>query len=100
MNFLFQISLNFLLFFLSLNGLINNRSSILSVLISLELLLLSVNISFIVFSVYLDDILGQIFSLFILTIAAAESAIGLAIVIAYFRVKGNVFITKNSVLKG
>ena len=56
---------------------------------SIEILLLSVNINFAVFSIYLDDIVGQCFVLFILTVAAAESAVGLAIIIVYYRIKGN-----------
>jgi len=66
----------------------------------IELLLLSLNLIFIFFSLYLDDLCGQIFSLFILTIAASESAVGLAILIVYFRVYHNLIITQNVVLKG
>jgi NADH-quinone oxidoreductase subunit K len=66
----------------------------------IEIILLSVNLNFIVFSIYLDDFLGQIFSLFILTVAAAESAIGLAILILYFRVMGNISISEIATLKG
>lgn len=69
-------------------------------LVSIELILLSVNLNFIIFSVYLDDILGQIFALLILTIAAAESAIGLALLVVYYRVKGNIDIDYINILKG
>lgn len=65
----------------------------------IELVLLSVNLNFITFSVYLDDFYGQIFFLFILTIAAAESAVGLAILILYYRLKGNININQAYVLK-
>lgn len=66
----------------------------------IELILLSVNLNFIVFSFYLDDSYGQIFSLFILTIAAAESAIGLAILILYYRIRGKILINQKATLKG
>jgi len=65
----------------------------------IELILLSLNLLFIYFSVYLDDLYGQIFSLFILTIAASESAIGLAIIIVYYRIRGNISINQAAVLK-
>merc|ERR1712146_805768 len=87
--FLTQISANILLFFIGLLGVILNRRNILIILMCIELLLLSLNMSFILFSVYLDDLYGQLFSFFILTIAAAESAIGLAVIIIYYRVRGN-----------
>ena len=83
--FLTQISANILLFFIGLLGVILNRRNILIILMCIELLLLSLNMNFILFSVYLDDLYGQLFSFFILTIAAAESAIGLAIIIIYYR---------------
>ena len=62
-------------------------------------MLLSLNLNFIVFSVYLDDMYGQIFSIFILTVAAAESSIGLAIIIIYYRVRGSISLEQNPVLK-
>lgn len=79
-------------FLISFFGLIYNRKSLIIVLISIELILLSVNTLFIVFSVYLDDIVGQIFTVFILTIAAAETAIGLSLVVVSYRVRGNILI--------
>lgn len=66
----------------------------------IELVLLSINLNFILFSVYLDDFYGQIFSLFVLTIAAAESAIGLAILILYYRLRGKISINQIATLKG
>lgn len=66
----------------------------------IELVLLSINLNFILFSVYLDDFYGQIFSLFVLTIAAAESAVGLAILILYYRLRGQISINQIAVLKG
>ena len=67
-----------------------NRRNIILVLMSIELMLLAVNLNFIVYSVYLNDIMGQVFALFVLTVAAAESAIGLAILVVFFRVRGNI----------
>ncbi len=69
-------------------------------LMSIELMLLAVNFNLIVFSTFLDDIVGQIFALFVLTVAAAESAIGLAILVVYYRVRGTVSIEYINLLKG
>jgi len=69
-------------------------------LIGFELLLLSTNLNFIFFSIYLDDLYGQLFSLFILTIAASESAIGLAIIILHYRSCGNILLSSITLLKG
>lgn len=98
--FLLQITSNFFLFLIGVFGIITNRSNILIVLMCIELVLLSINLNFIVFSVYLDDVYGQIFSFFVLTIAAAESSIGLAIIILYYRVKGSIEILQTISLKG
>lgn len=95
-----QIIVNIFLFLIGIFGIVINRRNILIVLMCLELVLLSVNLNFIVFSIYLDDIYGQLFSLFILTVAAAESAIGLAILILYFRIRNDISINQVSVLKG
>ena len=65
----------------------------------IELVLLSLNLNFILFSIYLDDLYGQLFSFFILTIAAAESAIGLAIIIIYYRIRGNININQQFLLR-
>ena len=77
-----------------------NRKNIIIMLMSIELMLLAVNFNFIIFSVFLDDVVGQIFAFFILTIAAAESAIGLAILVIYYRVRGSVSIEYINLLKG
>jgi NADH-quinone oxidoreductase subunit K len=82
------------LFFIGILGLVLNRKNILITLMALELILLSVNLNFVVFSVYLDDIVGQIFVLFILTIAATESSIGLALLMVYFKLKQNIQMEK------
>ena len=97
--FLTQISANILLFFIGLIGVILNRRNILIILMCVELLLLSLNMNFILFSVYLDDLYGQLFSYFILTIAAAESAIGLAIIIIYYRIRGSLLVNDKFVIK-
>lgn len=98
--FISQILTNIILFFIGVFGIISNRRSILIILMCVELILLSVNLNFIIFSVYLDDFYGQIFSLFILTVAAAESAIGLAILILYYRIRGKILINQIATLKG
>lgn len=67
---------------------------------SIEIMLLAINLNFIIFSVYLDDLLGQVFALFVLTVAAAESAIGLAILILYYRLRGYITIDFMSTIKG
>lgn len=97
--FITQLTVNFFLFIVGILGLVLNRRNILVALMSIELLLLSLDLNFIIFSIYFDDLFGQIFSLFILTVAAAESAIGLAIIIIFYRVRGNILINQRSVLK-
>jgi NADH-quinone oxidoreductase subunit K len=88
------------LFLIGLLGMFIARKNIIIILMCVELMLLAVNINFIVFSVYLDDILGQVFSLFVLTVAAAEASIGLAILVVYYRVRGTIGIDYISSLKG
>lgn len=97
---LIQLISNTFLFFTGILGIVLNQRSILLILMCIELMLLSVNMNFIVFSIYLDDVYGQIFSLFILTVAAAESAIGLAILILYYRLRGKISINQKVTLKG
>ena len=79
-----------ILFFIGLIGVILNRKNILTVLMAIEILLLAVNLNFTAVSVYLDDIIGQIFVIFILTIAAAESAVGLAILTVFYKLKTSI----------
>ena len=88
------------LFLIGVLGIVLNRKNILIILMSVELMLLAVNINFVVFSVYLDDIIGQMFALFILTVAAAESAIGLAILVAYYKVRNSIAVESIQMLKG
>ena len=92
------ILVSVIIFLISFFGLIYNKKSILIILISIELILLSVNILFIVFSIYLDDIIGQIFTLFFLTIAAAETSIGLSLLLVSYRVRGNILIDNFNLL--
>lgn len=98
--FTLQLITNVILFFIGVFGIIRNKRNILLILMCIELILLSVNLNFIIFSFYLDDIFGQIFALFILTVAAAESAIGLAILIIYYRIRGDISIDQIATLKG
>jgi NADH-quinone oxidoreductase subunit K len=77
-----------------------NRKSVITILMSIELMLLAVNINFVAFSVYLQDIVGQVFSLIILSIAAAEISIGLAILVLYFRNRGSIEIEDINQMKG
>lgn len=88
------------LFIIGMFGMFLSRKHLIIILMSLEILLLSANINFIVFSIYLDDMLGQIYSLLVLTIGATESAIGLAILIVYYRLRGAISVDLIYVLKG
>lgn len=92
------ILVSVIIFMISFFGLIYNKKSILIILISIELILLSVNILFIVFSIYLDDIVGQIFTIFVLTVAAAETSIGLSLLLVSYRVRGNILIDNFNLL--
>ena len=89
-----------IIYILGLWGIILNRQNVIIMLMSIELMLLAVDLNFIFFSVYLDDIIGQLFALFILTVAAAESAIGLAILVSYFRVRGSISVDSISLMRG
>jgi NADH-quinone oxidoreductase subunit K len=90
LNINFVLKLTFIIFFIGLIGILLNRKNILIIIMSIELLLLSINLNFAAFSVYLDDVIGQIFILFILTIAATESAIGLSIITVLYRLKNSI----------
>ena len=94
------IILSSAIFFLGVAGIFLNRKNVINILMSIELILLGVNINFISFSFYSNDLTGQVFSLFILTVAAAEAAIGLAILVVYFRNKGSIDVKDIDVLKG
>ena len=88
------------LFILGILGVVITKKNIIIILMSIELMLLSINMNFIMFSIFLDDMLGQIFSLILLTVAAAEAAIGLAIIIVYYRLSGIISINYINLLKG
>ena len=88
------------LFSLGVFGIFLNRKNVIVLLISIELILLSVNINFVAFSHFLGDLVGQIFTMFVLTVAAAEAAIGLAIVVIFFRNRGTIAVEDISQLKG
>lgn len=96
---LFFIFIDCILFFIGLWGIFITRKNLIIILMALELMLLAINLNFIFISIYMDDMLGQLISLFILTIAAAESSIGLAILIAYFRIRQTINIRFLSTLK-
>lgn len=89
-----------LLFATGMFGIFLNRKNVIVILMSIELLLLAVNINLVAFSVALDDLVGQVFTLFILTVAAAEAAIGLAILVVFFRGRGSIAVKNISSLKG
>jgi NADH-quinone oxidoreductase subunit K len=88
------------LFTLGVFGIFLNRKNVIIILMAVELMLLAVNINLVAFSVYLQDISGQIFAMFVLTVAAAEAAIGLAILVIYFRNRGSIAVEDISQLKG
>lgn len=79
-----------ILFFIGLAGILLNRKNIIMVMLSIEILLLAINLNFAILSIYLDDFVGHIFVIFILTIAAAESAIGLALITCLFKLKNSI----------
>ena len=99
LNINYFISIIVFLFLIGTLGLVLNRKNIIITIMSIELMLLSVNLNFIIFSIYLDDITGYIFVLFILTIAATESAIGLAILSVYYKLKNTINLDKIKHLK-
>jgi NADH-quinone oxidoreductase subunit K len=89
-----------ILFTLGVFGIFVNRKNIIVILMSIELILLAVNINLVAFSTHLGDITGQVFALFILTVAAAEAAIGLAILVVYFRNRGTIAVDDATMMKG
>ena len=89
-----------ILFTLGVFGIFLNRKNVIIILMAIELMLLAVNINLVAFSVFLQDISGQIFAMFVLTVAAAEAAIGLAILVIYFRNRGSIAVEDISQLKG
>jgi len=88
------------LFVIGIFGLFLNRKNVIILLMSIELILLAVNINLVAFSAYLGDMVGQIFTVFVLTVAAAEAAIGLAILVSFFRNRGTIDVEDVNVMKG
>ncbi|GEO36815.1 NADH-quinone oxidoreductase subunit K [Skermanella aerolata] len=89
-----------IVFTLGVFGIFLNRKNVIIILMSVELILLAVNINLVSFSVFLNDLVGQVFAMFILTVAAAEAAIGLAILVVYFRNRGTIAVDDINMMKG
>ena len=89
-----------ILFTLGIFGIFLNRKNVIIILMSIELMLLAVNINLVAFSVHLQDLVGQVFAMFVLTVAAAEAAIGLAILVVYFRNRGSIAVEDINMMKG
>jgi NADH-quinone oxidoreductase subunit K len=94
------LSLSFALFVLGILGIVLNTRTILNVIISVELMLLAINLGLLTISASMDDVSGQLFALFILTVAAAESAIGLALLVVHYRARGSISIDMVTLLRG
>ena len=88
------------IFTIGIVGIFLNRKNVIVLLMSIELILISANINLVAFSVYLQDIVGQVFTMFVLTVAAGEAAIGLAILVVFFRNKGSIHVDDINTLKG
>ena len=88
------------LFTMGVLGIFLNRKNLIVILMAIELILLSVNINLVAFSAYLNDLVGQVFAMFVLTVAAGEAAIGLAILVIYFRNRGDIAVEDASRMKG
>jgi NADH-quinone oxidoreductase subunit K len=89
-----------IIFTVGILGLFLNRKNVIIILMSIELILLAVNINFVAFSTFLNDIVGQVFALLVLTVAAAEAAIGLAILVVFFRNRGSIAVEDINLMKG
>ena len=94
------LTVSAILFTLGIFGIFLNRKNVIVILMSIELILLSVNINMVAFSTHLNDLAGQVFTMFILTVAAAEAAIGLAILVVFFRNRGSIDVEDVNVMKG
>ena len=94
------LTLAAIIFTIGIVGIFLNRKNIIIILMSIELILLAVNINLVSFSIYLQDLVGQVFTMFILTVAAAEAAVGLAIIVMYYKNKGSINVEQISSLKG
>ncbi|GHC60407.1 NADH-quinone oxidoreductase subunit NuoK [Limoniibacter endophyticus] len=94
------LTVSAILFTIGVFGIFLNRKNVIVILMSVELILLAVNLNFIAFSSVLNDIVGQVFALFVLTVAAAEAAIGLAILVVFFRNRGSIAVEDVNMMKG
>ena len=94
------LTLSAIIFTTGVVGVFLNRKNVIIILMSIELILLAVNINLVSFSIYLQDLVGQVFTMFILTVAAAEAAVGLAIIVIYYKNKGSIDVEQISSLKG
>ncbi|GAB4172585.1 MAG: NADH-quinone oxidoreductase subunit NuoK [Thalassobaculales bacterium] len=94
------LSVAAVLFTLGMLGIFLNRKNVIVILMSVELMLLAVNINLVAFSVHLGDLVGQVFAMLVLTVAAAEAAIGLAILVVYFRNRGSIAVEDINLMKG
>ena len=94
------LTLAAIIFAIGIIGIFLNRKNVIIILMSIELILLAVNINLVSFSIYLQDIVGQIFTMFILTVTTAEAAVGLAIIVVYYKNKGSINVDQISTLKG
>ena len=94
------LTVSAVLFTLGVFGIFLNRKNVIVILMSIELILLAVNINLVAFSAYLHDVVGQIFAMFVLTVAAAEAAIGLAILVVFFRNRGSIDVQDINMMKG
>jgi NADH-quinone oxidoreductase subunit K len=94
------LTVSAILFMLGVFGIFLNRKNVIVILMSVELMLLAVNINMVAFSAFLNDITGQVFALFILTVAAAEAAIGLAILVVFYRNRGTIAVEDVNMMKG
>ena len=94
------LTLSAIIFCIGIVGIFLNRKNVIIILMSIELILLSVNVNLVSFSIFLQDLAGQIFTMFILTVAAAEAAVGLAIIVIYYKNKGSINVEQISTLKG
>ena len=94
------LTLSAIIFTIGIIGIFLNRKNVIIILMSIELILLAVNINLVSFSVYLQNLVGQVFTMFILTVAAAEAAVGLAIIVIYYKNRGSINVEQISSLKG
>jgi len=94
------LTLAAIIFSIGIIGIFLNRKNVIIILMSIELILLAVNINLVSFSIYLQDLVGQVFTMFILTVAAAEAAVGLAIIVIYYKNRGSINVEQISSLKG